>query len=215
MKVALLGAPGADKTGVAKRLAHNLNRDNSYRGVKIGPRWKVIDGYVDGLSNRTGRRYGEEGDIPHNIQVMVERWTREAEALHHGFHTITCGSIYETMLWTAFTHLTPPVDEQEMLAWNQESQISMQFINLMERMTFNYDVLFFLPLGDHIHTLGWSKVIDAKLPEVLEGCFRYAVPLNESTLRQKVTHGLKVIRYIRDQADAAEAEATSDEQPGV
>lgn len=220
MKVAILGAPGSGKTEVGKRIAARLNRDAKEAAIASSGsepirRWKLIDDYVKDLSKRTGRRYGSEGDIPHNAQVMTERWTREAEALHQGFHTVTCGSIYETILYTAFTRLTPPTDEQEMMAWSQEAQVAMQFLNLMEQMTFNYDVLLYLPLGDHNHTMGWSRVIDAKLPEVLEGCFRYAVPLNESTLRQKVTHGLKVIRFIRDQADAVEAEATSDEQPGV
>lgn len=206
MKVAILGAPGSGKSAVGGALVRNLNRG---RGS-----WKLIDGYVDGLAAKTGREYGVKGDIPHNIQIMAERWTREAQALHAGHSTITCGSIYETIIYTALTRLRPPVDEQELLDWTHEARTTMQFLNLMEQMTFNYDVLLYLPVGDDAKNT-WHEVIDAKLPEVLSGCFRYAVPLREPTLRQKVKHGLKVIRLIRDTADDVTSEAASDEQPAV
>lgn len=200
MKIALLGAPGSNKTEVALRLARNLNRD------RTGLRWVVIDSYVDALEVRTGREYDMAADIPHNVQIMAERWTKEAEALHRGDSTITCGSIYETIVYTALTRLTPPADEGELMQFMHEAQTAMQFLGLMEEMTFNYDALFLLGQAKpNDHT--WYNVINTKLPEVLEGAFRYAVPLHEETTRQKVKHALAVIRFIRDPAEPAEAPA--------
>src|ERR1035437_4633844 len=153
MKVALLGAPGAGKTTVAKRLAAALNREERLRYEAEHPdeqkrksgsaTWKVIDGYVEHLAHRTGCLYGHNGDYSHNLQVMAERWTLEAEALNKGYSTITCGSIYETILYSSLKEFMP-ITEQEIVMGRDYMQTTMRFFGWMENQTYNYNELFYL-----------------------------------------------------------------------
>jgi ABC-type glutathione transport system ATPase component len=206
MKVGLIGAPGAGKTDVGKRIVRALNRER-HGG------WTLVDGYVDELTRRTGVTYGfEKTSTAHNIQVASTRWTKEAMDIHKGFNTVTCGTIYETMLYEAIRWIHPPTNEAAYLDWLQEGQTVMQFLQLIDQATFNYDLLFFLPLGDHDHT--WSGMLSAKIPEILEARFRYAPELT-GTPRQKATDALKAIRHIRDLAADLAAEAPADVGPAV
>jgi hypothetical protein len=206
MKIALIGAPGAGKSEIATRLSRNLNRDHKGK-------WKVIDGYVDRLAERTGCEYGRDADYTHNAQVMCERWTLEAEALHQGFSTITCGSIYETILWSALLNSLDPPDEQQLIAAIDYARMCMTFFGAMEKVTFNYNCLFYVPWDAERKYHTWDAVINAKLPEVLEGQFRYAVRLTGTT-RQKVANALETIRIYRDTFTEL-PDAPEDEQPGV
>lgn len=195
MKIALLGAQDAGKTEIAKRLARNLNAD------KTGHHWKVIDGYVEQLTQRTGRQYGRAADYPHNVQIMVERWTQEAEALHQDKHTITCGTIFETLIYAAMIGFDPPPNEDILITQHEYTDTVMRFLGAMADVTFNYDAMFFIPWQQQIeHPASWATVVNAKLPEVLEGKFKYAIELRGTT-RQRVTHALETIRFIRDDFD--------------
>ena len=199
-----MGAPGAGKSELAKRMARSLNRDRSEF------RWRVVDEYVQFLVEKTGRSYGEAADIPHNAQIMAERWTREATAIHQGYSTITCGTIYETIVYNALTRLYPPEEETLRFSFYTEARIGMEFFSLMERMTFNYDALFFLPLNIDDGEHSWPAVVNAKIPEVLEITGRYAVPLS-GELRPDLKHALEIVRYQRDLLTSVEAEAPSDQ----
>jgi hypothetical protein len=202
MKLALFGAAGSGKTDIAKRLTRGLNRDGEGH-------WVVIDGYVDRLTERTGCLYGESGDYEHNLQVMVERWTLEAEAIHKGYHTITCGTAYDTLFWSSLIDTIPPA------VWNMEiPALCMTFLGEMERRTYNYNTLFYLPWDASQHdepARNWEMVRNAKLPEIAEGMGRYFIELT-GTPRQKTTHALDIARHIRSISDPL---PTEDDQPSV
>lgn len=206
IKLALMGAPGAGKSVIAKRLALNLNRDKTDR------KWKVIDDYVPSLIKRTGRSYGSDADYPHNVQIMCERWTLEAEALHHGFSTITCGSIYETIIYAAMLHTVAPADEDEVMQSYESARINMQFLGLMEAATLSYNMLFYVPWDKSEHT--WEAVVNAKIPEVIDAYGKIAAHLT-GTPRQKVADALQIIRWTRDQEDADEKAFAQALQPAV
>jgi hypothetical protein len=203
MKIGILGAPGSGKSEVASRIARNLNREHNGR-------WRVIDGYVQRLGDRTGRDYGRDADYPHNVQIMAERWTLEAEALHQGYSTITCGTMIETLIYSALIDLTTLHDPDRL----HYAQTSMGFLGYMEDQTFNYNALFWLPFDEPTASEqhSWEAVVNAKIPDVAEARFRFLNVL-EGTTRQKVTYALEVIRNIRDSYDATQASASDDEPP--
>lgn len=202
MKIAIMGAAGAGKTDIAKRLARGLNRDK--QGY-----WEVIDGYVDRLIERTGCLYGESADYEHNLQIMVERWTLEAEAINASRHTITCGTMYDTLFWSSLIDTIPPA-----VGDAQITSLCMTFFGEMERRTFNYNSIFWLPWSaaqTAEPARDWELVRDAKLPEVATGMGRYFIELT-GTPRQKTTHALDIVRNIRSVSDPLHAEA---DQPSV
>lgn len=190
MKVALLGAPGSGKTKIAGRIARRLNTE--------AKSWVVVDGYVDNLRKRTDRQFGPVSDLEDNLMVLSERRIKEDEAVLKQLHTITCGTIYETVIYSAAQSMLIPglADEGWMLEETQIAQITMQALGILERRTFDYDALFYLPLHkDPEAEFTWDDVVDAKLGEVLEGFNRLAIVL-DGTDRQKVDRATEVIRTI-------------------
>lgn len=221
MKIILIGAPGSGKSDIAKRLARNLNRDwmkpSDISGIPASvhaQRWVVIDGYIDRLTKRTGCVYGKEADYEHNLQIVVKRWTLEAEADHQGCSTITCGSMYETLFWSSLINSLIPPSEEAFVYETEVAQIAMGFLGEMERRTFNYNAIFYLPWSEEQRSgaHSWEGVLDAKLLQILDGMHRFGIPL-AGTPRQKVTHALEVIRAIR--AEVLRGAASSDDEPTV
>lgn len=202
MKVALLGAPGSGKTRVANALAR-----------KLGKNWRVVDGYVDRLAETTGWPYGADVSFDsyrQQLEVVSQRWVLEDQASHRGHHTITCGSIFESIIYTsAFsTRLAQMEDEAQLIRENFATQCIMSLLGVMATRDFDYDALFFLPLESP--TPGeWSSVVNAKLPEVLEGQFKYAVTLT-GTHKLKVTRAFEITNAIFGASQAPE-----DDQPAV
>jgi hypothetical protein len=198
VKVSLLGAPNSGKSKFARSLARRLNRECEQK-------WKVIDGYVDSLAKQTGRTYGDVYDrraFPLNIQVLAERWRLEDEATNLGFHTITCGSIYETIIYAAAqgVPIATASDEQWMLNETYIAQTMMSALALLSELRFDYSMMFYLPLSKSDDWLkesdrDWSTVVDAKLSEVLEGQGRWARIL-EGTDKVKLYDAIEIIRRL-------------------
>lgn len=208
MRIALLGAPGAGKTEVAKALARNLTRD----GLPVGGKWKVIDGYVDRLSARTGTTYGPYAGYLQNLQILCERLTLEDEAINQGYSIITCGSIYDTLTYTLLLNVVPPADETARLSQAEVSYLFMSVFGLIEPSIL-YDRLFYLPLSEQEHSM--HGVISAKIPDVLSSLNRQATILT-GTRREQVRDALKVTRFIRDEViPRFLKEAAVDDQPAV
>ena len=191
MKVAILGPPAAEKTKIGRRLARRLTQAG-------GKRWTLIDGYVETLAEKTGKPYGGASDWSDNLEVIATRWILEAEAASVDRHTITCGSIYESLIYSSARGTFNPANERQMLVERQLNMLMMQALGALETMTFDYHALFWLPWSDDHpeewdHT--WGGVVNAKLPEVLEGFGKYAVPL-VGTDREKVDRAEDIITRI-------------------
>lgn len=208
MKIALLGAPGSGKTKFAAKLATAYANDvpTSFRVLdarknnKPGMKPKVIDKYVDKLVETTGFEYGIHATYPQNFQILFQRWTLEQVAANQGYDTITCGSIYETILYTAIRFNSESMVQVNSSKDNLESELmgraAMQALGTFEQTTTGYDLLFFLPYdGKTLLEKGksYDTVVDKKLPEVVAGYFRNLHPL-EGTEKEKVKRARDIIQ---------------------
>lgn len=166
--------------------------------------WKVIDGYVDNLVSRTGTQYGPGAGYVENVAIMSQRWILEDEAAHRDYHTITCGSIYETFTYAAMLNVDPPADEQALIFQRQLVSVMMNFFAFMEPAG-RYDHVFWLPWDeDRAQEHSWYAVLNAKIPDILSTCGVQATVLT-GTKRQKTQDALKVTRFIWNAINAEQA----------
>ena len=127
--------------------------------------------------------------------MVAERWRLEDEATNLGFHTITCGTIYETIVYAAAqgVPLVSASDEAWLLEETYIAQTMMSSLACLGSLRFGYSVMFYLPLHRHDdEVLDWSAVVDAKIGEVLDGQGRWAHIL-EGTNTQKVNRAIEII----------------------
>lgn len=197
MKIAILGAPGAGKSKFATALAKELRKetDNPRKDVQI------VDGYVDALKKRTGFEFSMHATYPQTFQIFGERLTKEQEALSSGAQTlIVVGSIYETIAWAGIRVASDSYfnDDPTIHTWGR---LTMQTLGMLESLTFNKDILFFLPLS--AKTLkaegkSYATVLDTKLPEIVSGHFKRLVQL-DGTNKKKVDYAIKTVRAFTAQ----------------
>jgi hypothetical protein len=186
MKIVLVGAPGAGKS----KLAASLKR-------KLGSEWGVIDGYADRLNKQINWvREPEvwETSYVHEIQMMAARWT--AEDAHPRSNLITCGSIYETIIYASSIH--PWAGDEHMLVEDQAYIYTMMTaFGTLQHKVYDYDIIFYLPWPEEKRDHSWYAVIDAKIPELLVG---YGLPFIglTGTNKQKTNEALKFITAYRE-----------------
>lgn len=183
IKVGILGAPGAGKSRLANKLAKALTHDENALGPRKYP-WKVIDGYVEKLSKRTGLTFGpiyNRHAYRCNLQVVAERWTLEDQALSRGCNTITCGTIYDTVVYASAQSMEIPYlgNEQLILEEALIARSMMEMYSVVSDITFDYDCLLYLPAPD-VKRDSWDAVVDAKVLDVLEGQNRTAIELRDT-----------------------------------
>lgn len=195
VKVGILGAPGSGKTRFARRLSKCLNTETDP--------WKVIDGYVDRWTKRTGNPGGPIFDhyaYKVNLQILAERWTLEEEAAEKGYSTITCGTIFETLIYAAAQSIgIPHMTEDMMLAETHVAQTMMSNLGLLATLFYDYDCLFYLPLTNEAvkaDPFGWGQVVDAKLDEVLTGQNKEAIVL-DGTVKHRIQTATRTIESIQ------------------
>lgn len=211
IKIGLLGGAGSNKTLIAKRIARRLNNEVEEKA------WYVIDGYVDKLSARTGRTFGEVYDrsaFPLSLQVIAERWTLEDAETTLGRNTITCGTVYESLIFSAaqsmpIAHMS---DEQLMMEESYIAKLMIESIRTVAAIRFDYDLLFYLPLDQDKKDKDWATVVDDKLSEVLAGQGLTAIVL-DGTIKEKVTRGTELIREV--QSALAEEASADDERRAI
>ena len=209
MRIGIIGAPSSGKSKLAKSMRLSLNRDGEEQA------WKVIDGYVDELTSRTDTTYGPGAGYIENVQIMSYRWLLEDEESKKGYHTITCGTIYETFCYAAMLNVNPVADEQARLYQHQIVSTMMNFFALVEPAG-RYDRVFYLPWPEERqHEHSWDAVLNAKLPDILSMCGVTCTVLTGSH-RDKLRDALKVTRFIRDEIYAGGFEETAmDVESGV
>jgi hypothetical protein len=157
MKILLVGSPGAGKTKLARGLAK-----------KLGENWKVIDGYVDRLAKRTGNPYGPYCNYALELEVIGVRWSEEDAVSNKGMDSITVGSIYDSIIYA--TSVVPDQSsEQAMMEDVMMKNIMMQSLGALQKKTFDYTFVFFLPNPALVGSHTWDEVLNAKLPDLLYG----------------------------------------------
>lgn len=201
LKVALLGAPGAGKTQVARKLKYRLET----RGHGV---WKIVDEYPEKLHLRAGVPYGpifDRSAFRSNLQIAAERWTLEDTYQLRGVNTITCGTIFETIIYAAAQGIATArvTDEQTLLEEVEIAKIMMGSLGVLANLTFDYDCLLYLPSDNPTE---WDMVVDAKLPEVLEGQFKQALVLR-GTIKEKFTEAYDIINQIASALASDEQQA--------
>lgn len=216
MKIAILGAPGSGKSAFATKLATALRAEEEKPKSQSV---QIVDGYVENLTKQTGFAYGIHATFPQNFQILSERWTQEQKKLYAlkdstvPVHLITCGSIYDTILYTALR-----INSQAVLKRNKEAvllgRVAMEALGMIEKETSDYDILFFLPYNKKKRDekgRSYDTAINLKLPEVVAEYFKTLVPL-EGTTKEKVKDALRAIdAYATWQATLPAV----DEQPAV
>lgn len=194
MKIALLGAPESGKTKLAKAVARKAEG------------FGIVDNYVDKLSKLTGGVYGSSTSFPAEIEVLGARWAAEDHAANKHEHVITCGTIYESIIYAS--SIQPwALNEHTLMGDQVYIATVMGALGALATKTVDYTCLFYLPWEGRDHDHSWHAVVNAKLPEVLQG---FGVPYVTLT----GTHKEKVERVtgIISQILAALAE---DEQQAV
>lgn len=150
--IALIGAPGAQKTGLALELQAAL--DNV----------AIVDGYPEAVEESADLALGKFGTYFGNLAVMVARVAAERKALSaKPDYVVTCGTHIESLVYEAILaaveEKSRPLEDQYMT----RISVIMRFFGMMASDFFAYDHIFFLP------TLGNPDDAEDTFPSKIEG----------------------------------------------
>lgn len=200
MKVAIIGAAGAGKSALARKVATSLKKDYNV---------KVVDNTVQELVKKTGYAYDLFAAYPQNFQIVLSRWTKEQEAEHKGAEiVVSVGSIYETILWASMYAAQGRFKE------NYEAHIqakaAITALGMIESLIgLEYNFIFFLPYSEkRLKEKGesYDTIVNRELPSIVEGQFKRVEILKPGKDRENVTHVSELIRraIIESQVETSE-----------
>lgn len=172
IKVALLGAPSADKTGTA------LTVQSGLKDYKV----QICDDYVSEIADRSDNTLGHFASYLGNLQVAVGRWERERQ-LVRDFNPdvlITCGTIVETTVYEALNALAQSSLNGETITLrevqnNKRASVTMTMLGIISYDTWDYDYAYYLPVNEDAdnfdkavsnHILEACDALDVKAKEV-------------------------------------------------
>lgn len=176
MKIGILGAPGTGKSRFAKKLSSSMVKAGLDRPI-------IIDGYVERLEQKTGFAIDIQAAYTQNLQVLFNRWTLEQEATYKEKHTITCGTMYETFIYSVLHSNMLWQADKTNVEERIKAETTLSALAMIETMIFNYDAIFFKPYsGQMLLEKGksYDTVVDQKIPEVLEGFDKECIVLDKS-----------------------------------
>lgn len=139
MKIGLVGAPGAQKTEVARLLARGLED----RGGRFQP-VAIVDDYARDVEQNQDLACGFLGSYIADMAVALARFGGERQAVRDGAATvITCGTLAETATYTAMNCELA----QNEYSW-AVANVSLPYYALLATNAMRYDHAFYLPLQD-------------------------------------------------------------------
>jgi hypothetical protein len=194
VNIGIIGAPGAGKREFAIELGIKLKQE--YGSTKI------IDNYVEELSKTVDTTFGLFASWLGNLQIAMERYNRERKYAGYD-NVITCGTLIETMVYTAFygTLGGNSVDEEVRRYTLARTGPTVELLGGMIGDTWEYDHAFYLPLEDGDT---YDHKIDSAIPQAFE-----AFGLSYTTLTDdKVQNALSHIERKREN-EAVNAESVS------
>lgn len=151
MNIGIIGPPGAGKS----KLANKIRRE-------VLPDAKVVDNYAQKLQRDTELALGPWANFSENFMVAGTRRAAELKVRHPEFHTLTVGTIVDTLMYCAIrSDSMIKGASQENLAFAQQwVESAMPAMGLWYRETWDYDIAVFCPADEDTEqrwTLGYSN----------------------------------------------------------
>lgn len=165
IKVALLGAPSSDKTGVA------LTVQAALKDRKV----TICDDYVSDIEQRSDNTLGHFASYLGNLQLAIGRWEYERQLVrdHKPDILITCGTIVETTVYEAVNALTDAAITTDggsltlrTLQNNKRASVTMTMLGIITYDTWDYDFAYYLPVDDDADSA--AKVVDQHIVEAAD-----------------------------------------------
>lgn len=163
MKIGILGPPNSGKTDLALGLKEAFTD-------KYG--FGLVDEYVENLESATGNSYGHFAGYIANLQVAFERLTLEEEARRVHTHSITCGTVIDSMIYAALYSEFARDNAPNKQAEYARVSTTMHTFGMMVLDTFDYDVSFYLPYTQEYrqeHDGEWNTFLDLEYPGAFIG----------------------------------------------
>lgn len=167
-KIALVGAPTAGKTALAKQVLQAL----SDRNVAI------VDDYIEDIQDRSDNTLGHFASYLGNLQAAIGRWEAERVVIRDADPDImvTCGTVIESGVYNAIQALIQHQSEDGSLTLrtlqnDKRSSVSMTLLGIISNDTFDYDHTFYLPLSAEEKELDgskWNAIVDDHIIESAE-----------------------------------------------
>ncbi len=184
IRIALTGSPNSGKSELAIKLGEHFDI-------------RVIDNYVQELSDRTDLHLSYATHYVPNMLVMYERLVREMDKPHD---FITVGTAIDTMAYCALwsSHIKESSSPDEIQSDSIKAAVFMNAINLTLDDCWRYNHVFYMP------TKGGSKMnreLDYAIREVLATLSIDHTPLTDE---DQFAQALDVIRDTSVETPATE-----------
>lgn len=167
MKIGLIGPPGSGKTVLAEKLQ-----------ARLGDNVVIIDGYVEEIEEQADLALGSWATYIGNLMVAMgrvqrERWVmKDPEAA--ASHTITCGTIIDTLTYAAVDGLNRSRYQDEITDAYKRAIVLMPILGVMVIDTMNYDRIIYLPgkiPEPGVEEATFNEVIAQELPSTIESFY--------------------------------------------
>jgi hypothetical protein len=183
-KIAIIGAPFSGKSDLSLAIERYIVDHQEAAVVEI------TDEYAEDWRRATNIQIGEFATYIGNMQLAMDRFSREQEAdalLNESRFdgcrrfTITCGTVLETIIYAAFNALViyaasrksnAPLD----IFNNIRTNTTLLWLTHFKADTWHYDHVFYLPLSEEIY-----KMSESFEPSDEQPYNPYAVPIKIDT----------------------------------
>lgn len=198
MKIGIVGAPGAGKTQLAEGIVEALTEQRTFT---------TVDDYVPALSQVTDVAYGHFAGYVGNFQVAFER-LRIEQATNRVFgHTITCGTVIDTMIYAAMYSQFASDNAPDKRAEFARVSTTMHMFGMLVHDTLDYDLIFYLPFTQEHrqeHPGEWNTLLDLEYAGTFVGIGVTPILLDDGD----VNNLAKAVQHIFEAINAEPADAT-------